>query len=65
MKRKSKTFVVRLSLPTSMWALVEVKATCPEDAVKQAFELNERGEIDYEQTAPDHLDAELVAVDEL
>ncbi len=64
--RKSimKPYNVRLNLPTVMWAIVEVEASCEEDAIKQAFELNAKGEVSYESSGFDHLDAELTEVEE-
>jgi hypothetical protein len=47
-----------------MWALVEVEATCEEDAIKQAFELNKAGEVSYESAGFDHSDAEVTSVEE-
>ena len=60
-----KRYQVRLNLPTVMWAIVEVDATCEEDAIKQAFEKNAAGEVDYESAGFDHLDAELTDVEEV
>lgn len=60
-----KTYNVRLNLPTVMWAIVEVEATCEEDAVKQAFEQNAEGLVSYESSGFDHLDAELTDVEEV
>lgn len=63
--KPKKTFRVRLNVPTVVWAIVEVEATCPEDAVKQAFEQNAKGMVSYESSGYDHTDAELTDVEEL
>lgn len=60
-----KKYVVRLNVPTFAWALVEVEATCEEEAVKIAFERNAAGVVEYEYTALDNSDVELTGVEEV
>lgn len=56
-------YIVRLNIPTTMWALVEVEAKCEEEAIKVAFERNKAGELSYEYSGFDLSDAELVDVE--
>lgn len=58
-----KKYTVRLQIPTVMWALVEVEATCVEGAIAQAYVLNKEGRVDYEHGGYDNYDAEVVYVD--
>jgi hypothetical protein len=61
----TKKYQVRLTVPTSMWAIVEVEATCKAYAIKQAFEQNKAGNVSYEYSGYLNEDVELSDVEEL
>ena len=60
-----KKYEVRLNLPVVMWAILEIEAESEEEAIKKAFEQNAIGEVSYESSGFDHLDAELTSVEEV
>lgn len=53
------TFQVRMTVPTEVWALVNVEATSEADAIKKAFEMNKRGEIAFEYAGYDSNEAQV------
>jgi hypothetical protein len=62
-KSKLKKYVVRLNVPTVMWAIVDVVAESETDAVNKAFSYNEKGLVEFEESGYDNLDAELTSVE--
>lgn len=56
-------FVVRLNIPTVMWALVEVEAPNRKEAERLALAENEKGNVSYESAGLDTSDAEVTAVE--
>jgi len=64
MENKKKKYTVRLRVPTTMWALVEVEAMSAEEALSKALQENEEGGVFFEFSGFDARDAESGGVDE-
>lgn len=59
-----KRYHVRLVVPTTMWAILEVEAKCEEEAIAKAFADNKAGTVSYEYSGYDNSDAELSGVED-
>lgn len=62
--RATKRYTVQLTVPTTLWGMVEVEATCEEEAIAKAFAASKAGDIAYESCGGiDTGDAELFSVE--